>query len=363
MNSPVSSLLTIVMFITSLSISFSNTASELKLNQLQLIGTHNSFKLSMPEKELKLINLFDNKAALELDYGFDKTLTEQLEQGARLLELDLYYDPLGGRYAEPLMSSIPFIGSAHPKPDLMNKPGFKVMHVQDVDYRSSCYLFSQCLEQLKSWSEQNNSHLPVMVLINLKQEDLGIWGTTTPLLYDKEAMVALEQELISVMSTKLVTPNVVKAGSQSLSQTIKHGGWPELGDLKGKFIFLLDSEISVLEKYNKVVNTGSLFSSWPETHPEAGIFVINDPIGKQSEIQKLVRQGFIVRTRADANTYEARNNNKTRMQAAFDSGAQFIATDYLEANFRLSPYKVAFNNGKLQRCNPLLTSKNCVVND
>ena len=38
--------------------------------------------------------------------------------------------------------------------------------------------------------------------------------------------------------------------------------------------------------------------------------------------------GYLVRTRSDANTTEARENDYSRFEAALESGAQIISTDY-----------------------------------
>lgn len=336
-------------------------AVPLKLNQIQVIGTHNSFKQGIPASELKVISWFDHKAATELDYAFEQNLTQQLQRGVRQLELDLYYDPQGGRFAEPLLSRLPFIGEPHPQAELMQQPGFKVMHVQDVDYRSSCYLFRQCLQQLKTWSESQPQHLPVLVVINLKQENLGVWGTTTALPFDQNALVALEQELTSIMQEYLVTPTMIRGDSPSLNQTVQQKGWPELERGKGKFIFLLDAEQELLTRYSSAVKDGQFFSSWPANHPQSAVIVINDPIAQQQQIKELVAKGFIVRTRADADTYEARVNTTERMQAAFTSGAQYISTDYIQADLRFSQYQVSFEQQQLQRCNPLLTKEHCLL--
>jgi hypothetical protein len=66
----------------------------------------------------------------------------------------------------------------------------------------------------------------------------------------------------------------------------------------------------------------------------------NDPVSQFEEIQKLVKQGFLVRTRADADTIQARSNDQTRSQKAIESGAQLISTDFPESDSRFSEYQV-----------------------
>jgi hypothetical protein len=53
---------------------------------------------------------------------------------------------------------------------------------------------------------------------------------------------------------------------------------------------------------------------------------VND--GTQETIADLVRKGYMVRTRTDADTKEARTGETTRRDAALASGAQLLSTDY-----------------------------------
>jgi hypothetical protein len=71
-----------------------------------------------------------------------------------------------------------------------------------------------------------------------------------------------------------------------------------------------------------------MFVNAPFEYPEAATIIINDPLALQDKIRQMVKKGFIVRTRADANTVEARNNDYSRWEAAKKSGAQIITTDY-----------------------------------
>jgi Phosphoinositide phospholipase C, Ca2+-dependent len=101
-----------------------------RLNQIQLLGTHNSYHLA--PKPSVLATLGPHAPGLEYTH---RTLTEQLSTlGIRQFELDVFADPQGGRYAQPRAHRL--TGDA-PDP-AMQKPGFKVFHVQDVDVRSTC---------------------------------------------------------------------------------------------------------------------------------------------------------------------------------------------------------------------------------
>jgi hypothetical protein len=72
----------------------------LRLNDLLTVGTHNSYKTEPPEAVLALVRAVAPGRANELDYGH-RPLSEQLDAGARQLEIDVYYDPQGGRFLNP----------------------------------------------------------------------------------------------------------------------------------------------------------------------------------------------------------------------------------------------------------------------
>ena len=66
----------------------------LHVNDIVTVGTHNSYKKAVPEKIMALIRMASSKGD-ELDYAH-VPLTEQLDDGARAIEIDVVYDPQGG---------------------------------------------------------------------------------------------------------------------------------------------------------------------------------------------------------------------------------------------------------------------------
>ena len=76
--------------------------AQVRMNQIQVIGTHNSYHQRANDSLMKLIAAANPKGARDLDYGH-RPLHEQLsELGVRQLELDCYVDTDGGRFANPL---------------------------------------------------------------------------------------------------------------------------------------------------------------------------------------------------------------------------------------------------------------------
>ena len=69
-----------------------------------------------------------------------------------------------------------------------------------------------------------------------------------------------------------------------------------------------------------------------------------------------MRRGYLVRTRADADTVEARTGDTTRRDAALASGAQWVSTDYPApgtADRFGTDYVVSLPGDAIVRCNPV----------
>lgn len=87
--------------------------------------------------------------------------------------------------------------------------------------------------------------------------------------------------------------------------------------------------------------------------PEAAALFRNNP--EDATIPDLIKKGYIIRTRADADTKEARANDYSHFEAAKKSGAQIITTDYYKpSTFFNSPYHIKFDDGGYFRVNPIL---------
>ena len=132
----------------------------LYLNDIVTVGTHNSYKEAIPEKIMALVRMGARKAADGLDYSHIP-LTDQLNDGARAIEIDVVYDPAGGLYAHPAGAAMTGYELPAGFVETMSKPGFKVLHVQDIDFRAVCMTLVACLRELKAWS---NAHPEFMIL-------------------------------------------------------------------------------------------------------------------------------------------------------------------------------------------------------
>ena len=331
-------------------------APDLQINEVQSVGSHNSYKLAIPTLEMAALSRASKEAADALDY-FHAPLAEQLDLGMRQLELDIFYDPEGGLYSNPyLPAAIPSIGRRYNVPD-MDKPGFKTMHVQDIDQRSHCPLFTQCLEQIKAWSNTHPDHTPLLILVNAKQDKIPLDEAVVPLAFTPEAFDALDAEIRSVFTEDvLLTPDDVRAGAPTLREGVLQNGWPKYENTRGKILFALDERpevISVYERGQSSLQGHAMFvNSVSELADHAAYYTINDPLKDADQIRKAVASGFLVRTRADADTVEARTNDTVRREAAFTSGAQYISTDYYVPRKKFSDYSVSLPGDHVTRCRP-----------
>ena len=100
------------------------------INQLQFVGTAESYKLAPSEAMLSLIRMGGDDDANALDFG-EPSLTDQLQAGARALEFDIAYDPQGGLFKNPAGASMAdeLLDPAYVA--AMSQPDFKVIHVLD----------------------------------------------------------------------------------------------------------------------------------------------------------------------------------------------------------------------------------------
>ena len=73
---------------------------EVRLNHIQVIGSHNSYKEAIEPSLFTALSELDSTRFLGLEYDHI-SLTEQLNLGLRKLELDVFYDPEGGLFSTP----------------------------------------------------------------------------------------------------------------------------------------------------------------------------------------------------------------------------------------------------------------------
>ncbi len=333
------------------------------MNDLTAVGTHNSYKLAVPPEEMAAMVAARGQAALGLDYAH-RSLGEQLDAGARQLEIDVVADPKGGLYAKPLTA----LGGGVVLPPVyaaaLARPGFKVLHMPDVDFRSSCPTFVACLNQVKAWSTAHPDHVPILILLNAKDGGAAMPRGVTPPPFDEKTFDALDAEIRSVFEDdRLITPDQVRGGRATLREGVLAGGWPKLSAARGKVFFALDegpAKVALYRGARASLEGRAMFVNTDEASPAAAYLTLNDPIAQKDRIAAAVSAGFIVRTRADADTWAARRNDVAQRSAALTSGAQYVSTDYLWADPRFAGgYAVRLTGGDVAACNPVRAADRC----
>jgi hypothetical protein len=215
------------------------------------------------------------------------------------------------------------------------------------------------------WSMANPGHLPVMVMIEATADAIADpldLGFAVPVPFDAAALDSIDAEILSVFDDQaLITPDWVRGNRASLEQAILEDGWPRLADARGRVMFALDNGGDLRDAYiegHPALAGRILFTDSAPGTPEAAFIKQNSPEDVEG-IQELVRLGYMVRTRADADTEQARSGDTTRREMALMSGAQFISTDYPEPDARFSDYQVRIPGGTIARCNPVNATADC----
>jgi Phosphoinositide phospholipase C, Ca2+-dependent len=258
-------------------------------------------------------------------------LDEQLaKQGVRQFELDTQYDADTGE--------------------------FVVFHIIIIDEVTNCRRFVDCLGALAGWSKKNPAHHPIFVQVEPKD---GLPKGT-----EEERIAALEAEILSKWPReRILTPDDVRGSAPTLREAIVTNGWPTLGETRGKILFFVDKTDAWRTAYtrgDKDLDGRLMFvDSDPGASYEA-TYVLND--ATSPEIGEAVKQGFIVRTRADSDNKQPLAGDTSTRDAALASGAQLVSTDY-PAPVQGVNYVVEIPGGTPSRCNPLVAPAGCTSED
>ena len=310
----------------------------LRMNQVQVVATHNSYKREITPVEQQLFEAAVHAPGLygtTLAYSHAPLGQQFTGQGVRGLELDLWPDPQGGLYGSPLVRRAaglpPITDSA------WAEPGIKVMHTADLDYRTTCVRLTGCLREVRSWSRAHPRHVPIPVLLELKQSEpqiLAAGGVTAPP-WDATALDELDAEIRSVFTDReLLTPDDVRHGARTLERAVTRRGWPTLAAARGKLLFLMDNGPGPIRDAYRAGGHAALqgrvlFTNSTPGQPDAAFVERNHPRGPNlKRIRSLVRRGYFVRTRADEPLTTVLSGDTTQRHAAFASGAQMVSTDF-----------------------------------
>lgn len=350
---------------------------ELRMNQVQILASHNSYHLRTDKRVLRYIKNLYKMGLLPRDLNPDELdyqhvpLTEQFDKyGIRGVELDVYYDPQGGRYYYRRLRSFVGLKAASGIPEL-KKPGYKMLHIPDVDYNSTNLTFKDGLAEVKRWSEAHPHHLPIFIHVEVKTDAVGdhvpaLRRFAKALPFDSAAADALDAEVRDIFGQDLkgvIIPDDLRGTNSTLEHAILTRGWPTLSEARGKVIFTIDCNGDEHETYIKghpSYRGRVMFTYAKPGTPEAAFVKYNDPERHFADIQAAVKKGYIIRTRCDEGANQARAGDYTEMHLAMNSWGQILSTDYYKPDDKAgtkgwSDYHVQWTQPGIARIDSIAT--------
>jgi Phosphoinositide phospholipase C, Ca2+-dependent len=294
-----------------------NALDELPINQLQVVGTHNSYHTR--EKPTT------NPRALEWNYSH-APLDVQLDRGVRSFELDLHY-----------------------------KNGqFEVFHVPLLDEGTTCRDLAAALATVRKWSQTHPRHVPISFLFELKVEGPKLDKRIKHV--DAEGLDRLDEVLRAGFSpAQIITPDSVRGTAATLREAVTTAGWPKLADARGKVLFILhddDQKRALYTEGHRSLRGRAMFVRSDATRDDGATLVLDNP--RDPKIGELAKAGYFIRTRADSGLRADPPAQPARRDAALASGAHIVSTDFPsgEADAKTG-YVVDFANSAPARVNPI----------
>lgn len=328
----------------------------LPLNQLRVLASHNSYKKKPDPKVGHFLSKFKKRLGEEndpirIEYGHEPLMVQLDSFNVRGFELDVYADPDGKKYYKRRVNGL--IRGIHKRSEIddLKEPGFKLLHIADIDYETHYYTFRQALDELVQWSNEHPGHLPLYINVEAKGRAMGdessalrFIGFQKAIKFDSCIYSMLNDEIIgAIPSDKLLTPYDFMEGNRTVRERISQIGWPSVDAMRGKMFFILEGSQS--DWYADQLEEGADYPMFVYGDPGDSMTLFvkrNEPRGNEDEIRELA-ENYIVRTRSDAETIEARNNDDSRKKAAIKSGAQIISTDYYKPDLELSEFMISLS--------------------
>ncbi len=282
------------------------------MNHIQLKATHNSYHL---RPQLEVPDWAYSHAPLDVQLD---------QQGVRGVELDLHWNAACRRY--------------------------EVYHLGSIDDRTTCRVFTDCLQTIRTWSDAHPSHHPLF--IHMEPKD------TYPNGVPDERITQLDMEILSVWPRELIVrPDDVRGSSTNVAEAIRMRGWPTLRESRGKVLFYIDRTDNFRAAYlGRDHNLAGrvAFVDGTMADPFAAVLILNDPT-RTADITAALRANFIVRvfswTAPDFDDAHAPSR-------VLPTGAQIISTDYPAEAPGVTRW-VEITGGSPSRCDPVTAPMGC----
>lgn len=297
-----------------------------RLHEIQALGTHNSYH-----------RLAGRPADPALDYVHDP-LPDQLDDGVRHFELDAHRDAESGAIA--------------------------VYHIKHVDEASSCATLADCLLAIRAWSDAHPRHHLVVVLVEPKDDlarvavEVGVDPAGTGELPWAGNIAELDAVIRAAWPDRLLTPADVQGDAATLREAITTTGWPTVDATRQRIAVVLNDTDALRDEYRAVIDPVA-FVFGDAGDPDEAFVKLDDPAADPQRLAAALAAGFIVRSRADADT----EVDPTTTAAVLASGAQLVSTDYPVArdDGAHPGYRLPWPGTpeRPSRCNPVTADPDC----
>ena len=186
--------------------------STLRLNDIRILASHNSYKKLPNSKVIRFLSHFKKQLGAEndpiqLDYGHSLIESQLSDFNIRGLELDIYNDPKGKLYRKRKINRFIWGQRVSAKEPKLKLPGFKVLHIPDIDFESNYLTLKDALIEIKKWSDKHPNHTPILINVEAKGSSaadessfLRFLGFKRALSFDSIAYENLDQEIVKSRS-------------------------------------------------------------------------------------------------------------------------------------------------------------------
>ena len=230
--------------------------------------------------------------------------------------------------------------------------GFEIFHLPIVDEETTCRALEDCLGAIRTWSDANPWHLPIMIWFEPKDDVDAIDDTLAELSGRWEELDAAI--LDSIPRSRIITPDDVRGGYDTLPGAIAEQGWPTLGEVRGTVLFSMLDGGDHRDEY--VGDTPNLAGKLMFVHgdgvdaPFSATFKMND--GTDPEVAVRVAAGFLV----TSNAGQAPDGDPAHWNASLEGGPNFISTDFPAVR---EGWYAEIPEGAPARCNPVSAPAEC----
>ena len=333
------------------------------LDEIQVLAAHNAYHLEGEEALLDAITQALPELTPTIEYSHP-TLTEQLDLGLRSLELDLFEDPDGGRYAapkaqallgldpiDPVMAGARLQGVPHPGGRLP----LDLPHLRGLPRGAGGVVRRPPRPPADRRPPRGQGRRdPRPARPRLRAADPGDRGHLhrarggDPLACSTTTSSS-RSPTCRATTTPCARRSRTRAGPTSTTSAIASCSCSTTTSPKRDLYRALHPD----------TRDRLIFVDAQPPDDDAAFTVLNDPVADGDRIRELVELGYLVRTRTDADTVEARTGDTTRREAAFASGAQIVSTDYELEDPRFPGFVVELPGDGPARCNPVSAPADC----